>query len=563
LGSATEDGSNDQQKMPLGWQYGGFMRDKHDLDEMMQSLSEAVHGKRTIPRRRFDFVVGNPPYISYNECAKAGVKIFQLLKENNSGVNLNNIYGWNLHSVPTNRKKYSPKPNLYAFFIALGVALLKKNGRLCYIIPQTMLVNSDFDVLRYCLAKNTTLEKFFIFKSKMFIGRGLEQKRFIPTSSLIIVIHNQTPAADNVVDVCTYLNENDDINTCLVNMTARNPDAVLMQQVPQKKLLANLANWNFLGKEEGFLDLYEAYKANSDGMAVYFEHKMSEPKFGSRFYFDKGLVFPKDAIRDAEAKQKDEFALVKLKKLFYNAEVLERYVNEKSIRIPQGSQGLDVYRCRYKVIWSYMNWDQFYFCDKQIVIGYNFVIISSDNREELLYLLSILNSSVSKVIIHTLLKIANEDKLTLLLGIKQIKEHIRAPRITDQNKHFKNKVIKLTEQMLEMEKQTIADLVEPDTLMQHFNDVRVEGFNLVLKSGSKEVRAAIKRGAVKLVEKALDAHFGSQKLLPGERAIALAELKALPAFDKDGQMKIKEEIDELVFDLYGLTKTELQHFSTL
>jgi hypothetical protein len=77
------------------------------------------------------------------------------------------------------------------------------------------------------------------------------------------------------------------------------------------------------------------------------------------------------------------------------------------------------------------------------------------------------------------------------------------------------------------------------------------------------VRAAIKRGAVKLVEKALDAHFGSQKLLPGERAIALAELKALPAFDKDGQMKIKEEIDELVFDLYGLTKTELQHFSTL
>lgn len=37
---------------------------------------------------------------------------------------------------------------------------------------------------------------------------------------------------------------------------------------------------------------------------------------------------------------------------------------------------------------------------------------------------------------------------------------------------------------------------------------------------------------------------------------SLAELRSLSAFDKDEQAKIKEEVDELVFELYGLTKEE-------
>ena len=51
-------------------------------------------------------------------------------------VQINNIYGVNLHSVPDNHKKYSPKPNLYAFFIALGIALLKDNGNFVILFPK-------------------------------------------------------------------------------------------------------------------------------------------------------------------------------------------------------------------------------------------------------------------------------------------------------------------------------------------------------------------------------------------------------------------------------------------
>jgi hypothetical protein len=99
-------------------------------------------------------------------------------------------------------------------------------------------------------------------------------------------------------------------------------------------------------------------------------------------------------------------------------------------------------------------------------------------------------------------------------------------------------------------------LVEFDTLVQRFDDVRTEGTTVVLRRGPKEVRAAIKRGAAKLVERSIECKVGPQGLLPGEGEIALAELKALPAFDKQEQDKMKQQIDELVFDLYGLTKVE-------
>lgn len=45
--------------------YPSFMRDEKDLQAMMESLQ-----KKNGHRGRFDFVIGNPPYIGYNECCK-------------------------------------------------------------------------------------------------------------------------------------------------------------------------------------------------------------------------------------------------------------------------------------------------------------------------------------------------------------------------------------------------------------------------------------------------------------------------------------------------------------
>ncbi|GAI14955.1 unnamed protein product, partial [marine sediment metagenome] len=118
--------------------YKSYVREESDLGEMKRGLESQPE----IPRRRFDFVIGNPPYISYNECSKQGVLVFNLIKRGK--IRLNNIYGVNLHSIPHNPKRYRPNPNLFTFFIALGIALLKESGKMCYIIPQTILVNPDF-----------------------------------------------------------------------------------------------------------------------------------------------------------------------------------------------------------------------------------------------------------------------------------------------------------------------------------------------------------------------------------------------------------------------------------
>jgi len=34
----------------------------------------------SFPRRRFDYVVANPPYVSYNESSKQGMPVFEQLK---------------------------------------------------------------------------------------------------------------------------------------------------------------------------------------------------------------------------------------------------------------------------------------------------------------------------------------------------------------------------------------------------------------------------------------------------------------------------------------------------
>ncbi len=550
IGGRAAGGNDAQMQIALPWQYEGFMRDERDLDEMKGSLKTMGGGAKTIPRRRFDFVIGNPPYISYLVAAKQGVKIFKMIKGKTA--QLSDIYGVNLHSAPGKRKKYAPTPNLYAFFIALGLALLKENGKICFIIPQTVLVNSVLDVIRYHLASKTTIEKIFIFSGKMFVGRGMEQSKPIATSSLVFVASRTKPDKNHLVEVVNYLDPKDDIAVCLGNIKLHKK--VSKSDHPQTQLLEHFANWNYLTSTSEFLSIFHTYEVNSEEFSIYYEHELANKKFGHHFFFDRGLKFPKEKIETAEQLKEDEYSLPKINKQKRSLEITEKLINSKYFSIPHGSQGEVVFKQRFKIVWNYMNFNGFYYSDQPIMIQFNWVLITSNAKDEMLYLFAVLNSALQRFIINGLFKVENEDKLTILLGIQLIKHQLRVPKITSENQHIKVKIINLAEQMLEMEKQTIGDLVELNTLLQRFYDVQVKGTELVLRSGAKkEVRAQIKRGASKLVEQVLDAHFKELELMPGERAISLTELKLLSAFDKGEQDKIKEEIDELVFGLYGLT----------
>jgi len=207
-----------------------------------------------------------------------------------------------------------------------------------------------------------------------------------------------------------------------------------------------------------------------------------------------------------------------------------------------------------------MNFNHFYFSDKKIVLPYNFVIISSDNKSEILYLFSLLNSSLQKTIIDKNFRLEQEDKLSILLGIKLIKSQIRVPRITEDNQPIKDEIIRRTEKMLGLEDKTLSDFVDFSmVIMQKFDNVSVEDNSLILEKDSKKIRLPIKDNK-HIVRKTLEEKYPQNELGLNKQAISISDLKNLLIIDSERQNHIKNYIDDLVFALYfnvPLKNTEL------
>ena len=522
----------DHKKLDL--EYHSFMRAEDDLEEMKQSMRP--------PRKRFDYVIGNPPYISFKECSKQKVLFFELMKQKK--IKLSNIYGVNLHSIPSNQKKYAPNPNIYLFFIALGLALLKDKGMLCYIIPQNILNAGDFDVMRYHLSEFTTIEKIISFSGKMFINRGLKQEKFIPTSSLILVLNKEKPKIANEVEIIYYKDPNDNIIDCIENI--RNGKKVGKNKILQITLKQNIGNWKMFCSSSDFLRFYENYIKNTQDFSPYYNHALASNTYKSKFYFDRGLKYPKDKIT-TNSPDADDYYIARVLKNRFKAVPGDAIINKKLLDFPFGSQGEIVYSQKYKIIWSYFYNGLFHFSDQKIMIDYNNVLISSDNKSELLYILTLLNSRISQTLLVKLFK--NENEKDLLIGIKIIKDFIRIPRIIIDNQFIKDEIIKQTEEMLGLEDVLLSDSVDfGKVLVQKFDDIKVVSNNLLLINGEKEIKCKIKKDTM-LVKKTIEDKYVRDKLFK-DKIITLSELKSLPAIEFDKQKEIKEYVDDLVFALY-------------
>lgn len=106
--------------------------------------------------------------------------------------------------------------------------------------------------------------------------------------------------------------------------------------------------------------------------------------------------------------------------------------------------------------------------------------------------------------------------------------------------------------MLELEEIKLSDLVDfSKVMMQKFDNVSVDGENLVLKKDDKEIKLKIKKDA-KIVEQAIEEKFGTAgRLKLNEKfKINLSELKTLSVIDFEKQRLLKDYIDDLVFALY-------------
>ena len=547
-----------QMNLDFGWTYHGFMRDEADLSEMKTSLGEQVEeatGHR-IPRRRFDFVIGNPPYIGYNQASSSvGVRLFRMMKE--GSVKLSNIYGWNLHSAPGRRKKYPPKPNLYAFFVALGFALLKERGRFCYIIPQTMLTEPDYDVVRYHLSQHYTINSLIIFAGKLFVGRSTDQRKEIQTSSLVLVCTKKRPSPKHRVECVTVLDQDGDVRDVLAGLLARRQK--IARRVYQSELRANINNWKFITWKPGLARLYKHYQKHSESMTIYSEHRLAQNRFGARFYFDVGFIL--DRRKESTSPGNNKWGIVRFQDFvnFTNFRPTTFYpCAEEHIRLPKNSQGHEALYYRHKLLWEKSRKFKFYYTDTNVVPSMSHCqIISSDNRDEILFLFAVLNSSITRCIYEAMFSLGNE-KVGMFVVVSRMKEFVRPPLVdTSEQLRVKKRIIARVEKALNMEKLVLSQFVEIDTLVHCVTNVRIEGQKLLATHRRGDLSFPIRRGSAELVNAALAARFGAgEKLFDRDRSITVRELKSLPAFDRAEQLAVLRDVDEWVLDLYGVLRSE-------
>lgn len=555
------DVAGGQQKLfdasKLDLEYHSYMREEGDLKEMKESMG-------IIPRRRFDFVIGNPPYISYNECSKQKILFFELIKQGKA--KLNDVYGVNLHSTPFKRKKYPPKPNFYAFFIALGLSLLKDNGKLCFIIPQTVLTETDYDVIRYHLAKYTTIEKIIIFPNALFVGRGLKQKNNVTTSSLIFVISKNTPSLINQAEIMIHKGLETEVEELFQNI--KNKKKIDVKKIKQNDLLLNVGNWSFVKFPELLRDLFSFYNNNNLNISLYYENTESVLKLKSKFYFDVGYILNNKYItRDIGSK--NFFSLIDYKHFngYSNFTPTTFYPSDESkIKLPKNSQGYKTLKPKYKIIWPKLYSHKFFFTEQNVLPSMSHSqIISSENKEEILYLFSLLNSKLNVLIFDSLFQLNNEQYGSFLV-ISRIKEFIKVPKIGEDNQFVKDEIIKRTEEMLSLENVKLSDFVDfSDVMQQKFDGATVSSGQLGLLNKDQKIIFCKITGDRSLISQTIDRVFADKKLFLNKQ-ISLQELKNLLVIDFEKQAKIKDYIDDLVFVLYfniPIKKLGLNHVAEI
>lgn len=518
--------------------YPSFMRDEKDLEAMLKSLQE-----KSGVRERFDFVIGNPPYISYNMCCKQKVDYTIKIKDKNDPFTMGNVYGMNLNTVPGRIKTYPPKPNLYAFFIALGLGLLKDNGKLCYIIPQTILSANDLDVLRYHLSKFTIIEKLITFHGNMFIGRGLKQNRPVPTSSLIFVLKKHNPKQNHKVEITNYTSYNDK-NGIDFEKYIKSREKITFE-ILQSELLENVDNWNFLTYSPELVNFAQKYKELSDSFDIYRLFENSVPRFKDKFYFDVGFILDKKFI--TSEKKEGYYSILDFKNFsgYSKFHATQYYPNDNDkIELTRSNQGHVTLSPKYSIVWRIKNPEKFHLTSERIIFNMGTSsIITSNNYSEMLYVFSLLNSFVSKKILEFYLKIASEKEY--IVAILPIKKYIRVPKINNENISIKEEVIKQTEKLLNLENNQIKDFVEFNTSKQKFDSVKIENKYLILTDKDEEIKLRIKSN-VDMVEKIINDTFNSKR--PSE--LTLHNLKFIEAIDIEQQNSIKDYIDDLIFALY-------------
>lgn len=400
---------------------------------------------------RYAYVIGNPPYVSYNHAAAQGVELLARIKARERS--LADVHGWNLHSAPGRRKKYPPKPNLYAFFVALGVALLAPGGRLAYLLPRTLLTEPDYDVLRHHLAHDVTIDAILEFDVALFEG--------VATSSLVLVCTKTPPAPAHAV-------------ACVRATSLATLDGEARARLPQAKLRARVENWAFVGWSPAMVERYEHYLDHSESMQIYADHAQALARFGTRFWFDVGFILDPANVCESYDPERHH-AIVDFREFvrFSTLRPTRGHPRDPAtITLPKASQGLVGLRT-HKLVWPKSRAYEFYLTEVDILPSMSHAqYIASDDRGELLFLFAVLRSSLVRSIYAAMFELGAEQH-GMFVAIKRIKEFVRPPRVdTPARMADKAEIIARVAEALALEQHVGFDPREQDRLLDEV-DARV------------------------------------------------------------------------------------------
>jgi hypothetical protein len=372
----------------------------------------------------------------------------------------------------------------------------------------------------------------------------------------------QAKSTTHTVQIINYQNPQANAKKTKADLIARQNCEV--KEILQLELFEKYDNWNWIKHSEQDLDLYKKYLENSQSLEIYYNHEKAQKEFGDRFWFDGGSkIDVKDYLNEHES---DFWKILDRKKTnFYKFSIdpiFSGFYNKKTkIEFPQGSQGINIFLPRYKILWNKVfrgNYHFYSFIDeKNLMLADNqIMLISSNNKKELLYLFAILNSNLNLKILFLTSSAGEHEQLGTLASITAIKNYIRIPILnTPQKLELKEKLIQKAQSLLDCENKTLQDLVDFDfdgLPPARFDSWAVHDGHVFITLNNYDTWFEIKnKQNERLIYETLESVFGDPTVKV-ENGINLQEFKKTVIFNPQLQAKIKTEMDKIVENLYEI-----------
>ncbi len=371
----------------------------------------------------FDCVIGNPPWV-YTKYVEWGEETKNYLSKNYLSFS---------SSVSKGKSRQSGKINLYTMFIVKSIMITKENGLFSFIVPNTILRTTTYDVIRKYILDNITIEKIVDLKDKIFDN---------VTASTIIFIFNKEKNENNKIDIIDNPKINNEHIVSSVN------------KVSQSNFLNNISYTFNIFVNDMELKVLNKINTNKDALKLFCKDNIA------------GIDAPKYLI--VEQKNDNAFPLLEGKSI-------DRYITKKNTKYIIWDKE-NINRTRPDYLWE---------LDKKIIIrrisgglkplyatidtdknrtfaSINNLVLNESCNYDYNFILALINSNVLNFFYSH--NFSNKSNLTVNIS-KTFLENLPIPKLdigseVDKTRH--DKIVSLVNQILIAQKDLYNTTIESD-----------------------------------------------------------------------------------------------------